>query len=101
MNKFVRRIKLILKEVVNFLGNIAVPFMSLFIAIVGLFPVPTEWLDGLKKAEYWLFQISGTAKDLEEMVAGNAIEDQKRAEEKTLKKAMKEQKRNVNLTKLD
>lgn len=90
MNKVIRRIKLILKEIVNFLGNVAVPFMSLLIAIVGLFPVPTEWLEGLKKAEYWLFQISGTAKDLEKIVAENEIEDEKKEEAKLLKKALKE-----------
>ena len=90
MNKVIRRIKLILKEIVNFLGNVAVPFMSLLIAIVGLFPVPTEWLEGLKKAEYWLFQISGTTKDLEKIVAENEIEDEKKEEAKLLKKALKE-----------
>lgn len=102
MEKILRRIKLVLKEILNFLGNVAVPFMSLFIAIVGLFPVPTEWLDGLKKAEYWLFQIMGTAEDLDAMIKSNAIEDKKREEEKTLKKALKEKAREAKrLKKLD
>lgn len=90
MDKILRRIKLVLKEIINFLGNVAVPFMSLLIAIVGLFPVPTTWLEGLKKAEYWLFQIAGTAKDLEKIVADNEVEHEKKEEIKLLKKALKE-----------
>lgn len=89
MDKLIRRLKIIIKEIGNFLANVAVPFISLLIAILGFFPVPTEWLEGLKKAEHWLFNVSGTMKDLEAAVEENAIEDKEKAEEKVVKKEAK------------
>lgn len=91
MEKFVTRLKLIIKEVGNFLANIAVPLISLLIAILGVLPVPTTWLDALKKVEYWLFKVSGTAKDLEEVIEKNTAEAEKKSEAKTLKKATRAQ----------
>lgn len=104
MDKIVRRLKIIIKEIGNFLANVAVPFISLLITILGFFPVPTEWLEGLKKAELWLFNASGTLKDLEAAVEENAIEGKEKAEEKAVKKeakALKKALRKKNNSKLD
>ena len=66
--KFKERLLLILKEVGNFLSNILIPFIGLLILIVEILPLPKSVAALLKKVEYWLFYISGTASKLEENI---------------------------------
>lgn len=81
MKKIFERIKLFLGELLNLITNILVPIMSVIIAIVELFPVPTKVIDILKKVEYWLFYGAGTAKKIEKIMEENA----KKLEEKEQK----------------
>lgn len=81
MKKIFERIKLFLGELLNLMTNILVPVLSVIIAIVELFPVPTKVVDILKKAEYWLFYSAGTAKKIEKIMEENA----KKLEEKEQK----------------
>lgn len=101
MENFIARIKIIIKEVGNFIGNILVPFVSLLIAILGLFPVPTTWLEALKKVEVWLFNFAGTAKDIETQVVEEKVEHEKKVEQKLLKKALKEKAKAAKVEKVD
>lgn len=82
MKKIFERIKLFLGELLNLITNILVPIMSVIIAIVELFPVPTKVIDILKKAEYWLFYSAGTGKKIEKIMDENAKKLEEEQKEK-------------------
>lgn len=66
-----KRVHLFLKEILNVLGNILVPFVSLVVLIMEILPVPTTWIEAVKKAEYWLFYAAGTGEKIEEIIEEN------------------------------
>lgn len=66
MAKVIERIKLIGKEILNFITNILIPFWNIVILVAETFSAPANVLDALKKIEYLLFNISGTKETIEE-----------------------------------
>lgn len=74
-----KRVHLFLKEILNVLGNVLVPLVSLVVLIMEILPVPITWIEAVKKAEYWLFYVSGTGERIEEIIEENV----KKLEEKS------------------
>lgn len=68
MQKFTERLKLIGKEVLNFITNILCPLISVVMVILEIFGVPASVLDVVKKVEYALFYLSGTKEDIEKTI---------------------------------
>ena len=66
MAKIIDRIKLIGKEILNFITNILIPIWNIVILVAETFGAPANVLDALKKIEYLLFNISGTKETIEE-----------------------------------
>lgn len=66
MAKVIERIKLIGKEILNFITNILIPIWNVVILVAETFGAPANVLDALKKIEYLLFNISGTKETIEE-----------------------------------
>ena len=71
MNKFVERLKIIGKEILNIITNIIIPLWGVVMLIAEVFGLPANVLEVLKKIEYVLFHLSGTRKDIEESKADN------------------------------
>lgn len=80
MAKIIDRIKLIGKEILNFITNILIPIWNIVILVAETFGAPANVLDALKKIEYLLFNISGTKE---------TIEEQKKEKEKEKEKEQK------------
>ena len=80
MANVIERIKLIGKEILNFITNILIPFWNIIILVAETFGAPANVLDALKKIEYLLFNISGTKE---------TIEQQKKEKEKEKDKEQK------------
>ena len=80
MAKVIDRIKLIGKEILNFITNILIPIWNIVILVAETFGAPANVLDALKKIEYLLFNISGTKE---------TIEEQKKEKEKEKEKEQK------------
>ena len=80
MAKVIERIKLIGKEILNFITNILIPIWNVVILVAETFGAPANVLDALKKIEYLLFNISGTKE---------TIEQQKKEKEKEKEKEQK------------
>ena len=68
MKKIFKRIGLFLKELLNIIGNILVPIVSVLIAIMAILPVPTKFIKLLKVFEYWLFYAQGTAEKIDKII---------------------------------
>lgn len=66
MANVIERIKLIGKEILNFITNILIPFWNIVILVAETFGAPAKVLDALKKIEYLLFNISGTKETIEQ-----------------------------------
>lgn len=66
MSHVIDRIKLIGKEILNFITNILIPFWNIVILVAETFGAPANVLDALKKIEYLLFNISGTKEIIEQ-----------------------------------
>ena len=66
MAKIIDRIKLIGKEILNFITNILIPIWNIVILVAETFGAPANVLDALKKIEYLLFNISGTKETIEQ-----------------------------------
>ena len=71
MNKFVERLKIIGKEILNVITNIIIPLWGIVMLLAEVFGLPANVLEVLKKIEYVLFHLSGTRKDIEESKADN------------------------------
>ena len=80
MANVIDRIKLIGKEILNFITNILIPIWNVVILVAETFGAPANVLDALKKIEYLLFNISGTKE---------TIEQQKKEKEKEKDKEQK------------
>lgn len=79
MANVIERIKLIGKEILNFITNILIPFWNIVILVAETFGAPANVLDALKKIEYLLFNISGTKETIEEQ---KKEKEKKKAEQK-------------------
>ena len=66
MANVIERIKLIGKEILNFITNILIPIWNIVILVAETFGAPANVLDALKKIEYLLFNISGTKETIEQ-----------------------------------
>lgn len=71
MQKFIERLKLIGKEILNIITNIIVPLWGVVMLIAEVFGLPANVLDILKKIEYVLFHLAGTKDDIENKLEGN------------------------------
>lgn len=67
MEKVIKRLQLIGKEILNFLTNIVVPLFPILMILLELFGAKKEVLEKVKKWEYALFEICGTKKDIDNM----------------------------------
>ena len=67
MEKVINRLKLIGKEILNFLTNIVIPLIPILMIILELFGAKKDVLEKVKKLEYALFEICGTKKDIDNM----------------------------------
>ena len=68
-----KKIKCAVKEIFNFLTNLICPVMSALCILAELLNLPTSWIKGLKKAEYWCWQVAGTKDAIENFV--DKVED--------------------------
>ena len=66
MQKFIDRVKLICKEIVNIITNILIPLWGVVMLVAEVFGLPANVLEVLKKIEYVLFHLAGTKPDIEE-----------------------------------
>ena len=64
MDKFIARLKLIGKEIMNFITNIIVPLIPIVMVILEICGVPKSTLEKIKEIEYKLFEAFGTEEDL-------------------------------------
>ena len=80
MANVIERIKLIGKEILNFITNILIPIWNIVILVAETFGAPANVLDALKKIEQLLFNRSGTKE---------TIEQQKKEKEKEKEKEQK------------
>lgn len=62
------RVLIALKEVMNIITNLLVPFVAILVFIAELLPIPFTVVKALKTLEYILFNAYGTAKDIEKKV---------------------------------
>ena len=82
MANVIDRIKLIGKEILNFITNILIPIWNIVILVAETFGAPANVLDALKKIEYLLFNISGTKETIEEQKKEKEKEKEKDKEQK-------------------
>ncbi len=68
MDKFISRLQLIGKEILNVLTNIVIPVWGVVMIVAEIFGLPASSLEVLKKIEYALFAISGTKDVIEQSV---------------------------------
>ena len=69
MQKFIDRVKLICKEIVNIITNILIPLWGVVMLVAEVFGLPANVLEVLKKIEYVLFHLSGTKPDIEKQTS--------------------------------
>ena len=60
MQKFIDRVKLIGREIINIITNILIPLWGVVMLVCETFGVPDKILSKLKKVEYILWELSGT-----------------------------------------
>ena len=60
MQKFIDRVKLIVKEIGNIITNILIPLWGVVMLVCETFGVRDKILSKLKKVEYILWELSGT-----------------------------------------
>ena len=82
MANVIERIKLIGKEILNFITNILIPIWNIVILVAETFGAPANVLDALKKIEYLLFNISGTKETIEQQKKEKEKEKEKDKEQK-------------------
>ena len=58
------------KEVGNFFTNLLCPILSLLAACAELLQLPTKAIQGIKKAEHWAWNLSGTKDIVDNLVEG-------------------------------
>ena len=58
------------KEVGNFFTNLLCPILSLLAACAELLQLPTKAIQGLKNAEHWAWNLSGTKDIVDDLVEG-------------------------------
>jgi hypothetical protein len=63
-----KKIKLFFKEMGNALTNILCPLISIVIALMELFQLPTSWIQTVKKVEHWAWYLSGTKDDIDKIL---------------------------------
>lgn len=79
MKKFWEKIKIFGKELFNALTNLLCPILSIICAFAELIHLPDAVIQGLKKAEYWCFFVSGTKESIDKLAntIDKSIEDDK------------------------
>lgn len=78
-NKILKKLKRITKESLNFITNLAAPLISLAIILLAFIPgIPPTLIIKLKKAEYILFQASGTLSDIEQELINFKLKHKKK-----------------------
>ena len=60
MQKFIDRVKLIGREIINIITNVLIPLWGVVMLVCETFGVPDKILSKLKKVEYILWELSGT-----------------------------------------
>lgn len=75
MKTYWKKFKAFWKELGNLVTNVACPLLSIVAAILEIFNAPASWIQGVKKAEHWCWNLYGTKEDIDKIVDGidNAI----------------------------
>lgn len=68
MNKYWKKFKMFWRELGNILTNIACPFLAILVAISEIFGLPANFIQSIKKAEYWCWNACGTKDKIDEIV---------------------------------
>lgn len=68
MKTYWKKIKAFWKELGNILTNVACPLLAIVAAILEVFGAPANWIQGVKKAEHWCWNASGTKDKIDEIV---------------------------------
>lgn len=78
MKKFWEKLKIFGKELFNALTNLLCPILSIICAFAELVHLPDSVIQGLKKAEYWCFFVSGTKESIDKLAntIDKSIEDE-------------------------
>lgn len=63
-----KKFKCFWKELGNVLTNVLVPVVAMVAAIMELLQLPTAWIQGVKKVEYWLWEACGTKKEIDKFI---------------------------------
>lgn len=66
--KYWSKIKLFWKEVGNLLTNVLCPLLGILTAIFEVVGAPINWIQSLKKAEYWCWNACGTKEDIDSII---------------------------------
>lgn len=70
MKTYWKKFKAFWKELGNLLTNVACPLLATVAAVLEVFGAPANWIQGVKKAEYWCWNASGTKEKIDEIVDG-------------------------------
>lgn len=68
MKKIWKKFKLFWKELGNILTNLLCPVLAVIAAGMELCQLPTKWIQGVKKAEYWCWKLCGTKENIDKIV---------------------------------
>lgn len=63
-----KKIKCAVKEFFNLITNLACPIIAALCILFEIFNLPTSWIKGLKKAEYWCWQVAGTKEVIDNFI---------------------------------
>ena len=63
-----KKLKLFVREIGNFLTNLLCPVISAITAGMELCQFPVKWISCMKKAEYWCWKACGTKEVIEKII---------------------------------
>jgi hypothetical protein len=72
MKTILKKVKLVLKEVLNFLTDLLVPFVDVLLMVAAVLPLPKKALVALHKLEGFLKKAGATLEDVIEVVEKKA-----------------------------
>lgn len=68
MKIYWKKFKMFWRELGNLLTNVLCPLLAVIAAMLEIFGAPIAWINGVKKAEYWCWNASGTKKKIDNII---------------------------------
>lgn len=68
MKIYWKKFKMFWRELGNLLTNVLCPLLAVIAAMLEIFGAPIAWINGVKKAEYWCWNVSGTKKKIDSVI---------------------------------